>query len=458
MDVLPVRIQDENTRGTAINHAEDQAHMLQYWAWSQQPVRTGVGLYINDHSCEYWLDIPLQTVVYENEGQACFAVLHQLWLEELSRLSPQVAVACERLETDFVYKMRYQGNVLKVWYTPGELTLACLSIPLAEKPISKDKWFDGRVTVLSDPPMSDDIAADFGRILLGGQLQERCDNQEVQGGQIALIASNNNIVQRPPNSLDRMHASYSKQVAYNQRVLSAESEIAGINSEAADFLSQMAVNPSEPIIICVSSGLSFKRHEQRTGGQLWMQSDRKMTDTNIPFPGMTNDAESACLAGVAEAVEWAHVLEDGLPKRTTQRVVIYLPTMSEFTRVLSGDTSNLAEGHDIAYVRISNACSKYEAPPAFFSADAEIFGGIDPEKVPLWMHTAAQVSIGGRSTVLKNRPDACNSSSDSDNEDQEETLKGIYTKEFQSIQRVNRSSQSASSRPPRMRSSDWQRH
>jgi hypothetical protein len=85
--------------------------------------------------------------------------------------------------------------------------------------------------------MSDDIAVDFGRILLGGRQQERYDDPEVQGGRTALIASNNNIVQRPPNSLDRMHASYSKQVAYNQRVLSAEDEIAGINSEAAGFLS-----------------------------------------------------------------------------------------------------------------------------------------------------------------------------------------------------------------------------
>jgi hypothetical protein len=81
-----------------------------------------------------------------------------------------------------------------------------------------------------------------------------------------------------------MHALYSKQVVYNQRVLSAENKIAGINSEAADFLSQMAVNPSEPIIICVNAGGSFKRREQHTGGQLWMQADRKMTATNFQSP------------------------------------------------------------------------------------------------------------------------------------------------------------------------------
>jgi hypothetical protein len=44
-----------------------------------------------------------------------------------------------------------------------------------------------------------------------------------------------NIVRKPPNSLDRMHASLPKQVAYNQRILSAENEIAGINCDIASF-------------------------------------------------------------------------------------------------------------------------------------------------------------------------------------------------------------------------------
>jgi hypothetical protein len=109
--------------------------------------------------------------------------------------------------------MRYQGNVLKVWFTPNDFIRAGINMPLAEKPVPKDKWTNGIVTVLSYRPMSDDIAVDFGHILLGGVQQERYDDPEVQGGRIARIASNNNIVQRPPNSLDRMNASYSKQVA-----------------------------------------------------------------------------------------------------------------------------------------------------------------------------------------------------------------------------------------------------
>jgi hypothetical protein len=97
-----------------------------------------------------------------------------------------------------------------------------------------------------------------------------------------------------------------------------------------------------------------------------------MTATNIQFDGMSNDGVSVCLAGVAEAVEWAHVLETCLPKRTTQRVVIYPPSLSKLETVLvTGNVGlDMENGHDIAYQRILSACSLYENPPVFFSADS----------------------------------------------------------------------------------------
>jgi hypothetical protein len=184
--------------------------------------------------------------------------------------------------------------------------------------------------------------------------------------------------------------------------------------------------PRESRHKCVNAGESLKRDEQHVGGQLWIQSDRQMTATTIPFPGMSNDAESACLAGVAEAVEWTSPLEDKR-QRSTQRVVIYPPTLYECKRVLSGDMSDIVNGHEIAYQRISDACSCYVSAPVFYSADSSEFGGLKPEKVSLWMHTAAQVSIGGRRQVLEDGPDVCNSESDSDNEDHGDKLTGMYT-------------------------------
>jgi hypothetical protein len=164
--------------------------------------------------------------------------------------------------------------------------------------------------------------------------------------------------------------------------------------------------------------------------QIWLQSDRQMTATNTQFDGMSNDATSVSLAAVAEAVEWAHVLETCLPKRTTQRVVIYPPSLSKLETVLVTDNIGLdmEDGHDIAYQRILTACSKYESPPIFFPANSQDFGGLDiADKVQVWMHTAAHVSTGGRRQVLENGPDVCDSESDSENEDHGEVLSGMYT-------------------------------
>jgi hypothetical protein len=406
IDTPPVKIQKDQGRGTAINSTEDHARLLQYWAWARQEIAVGVALNLDNHSAEYWLKLVLDPLEDDDGGRAYPLALEQLWLARLRQMFPQVAAACESVGTYFGYQMRYQGNVLKVWYAPNAHIEAGLNQPLAEIPTVKDKWIHQELiphpeaedewltietVVLTYPPMKVRFTMNSAKILFGPQarLQERYPDPEAQGGKIALIASNNNIVQKPPNSLDRMHASLPKQVAYNQRVLSAEDEIAGINCDVAEFLSQLSPNPGEPVIVCVKSGESLKRHEECLGGQLWIQGDRQMTATNKPFEGMSNDSESDTLAGGAEAVEWVRVLEDGLPKRTTQRVVAYSPTLTEFSRVLSGDCSNLADGHEIAYQLISVACSKYEAPPAFYSADSQDLGGIDPSKVPLWMHTAA---------------------------------------------------------------------
>jgi hypothetical protein len=77
------------------------------------------------------------------------------------------------------------------------------------------------------------------------------------------------------------------------------------------------------------------------------------------------------------------------------------------------------------------ACTLYEHPPLFYPADSQSFGGLDiSEKVPLWMHTASQISIGGRKQVLENGRDVCDSESDSENEDYGEVLTGMYAKEI----------------------------
>jgi hypothetical protein len=189
--------------------------------------------------------------------------------------------------------------------------------------------------------------------------QERYENPEVQGGKIALIVDKtNNLVQQPPNSLDRMHASLPKQVAYNQRVLRAGQETDGINCDIADFLSQMELAPDVPVIVCVNaSGSIIRKHEQHVGGQLWMQGDRQMTAINLVPPEMKNEEKSATLIAVAEAVERKHAFEPVGPKRLGQRVVIYPPFLDNLEQVLnSGDPSCYSEpSHSMAYQRIYEA-------------------------------------------------------------------------------------------------------
>jgi hypothetical protein len=96
----------------------------------------------------------------------------------------------------------------------------------------------------------------------GSFLQERYVDPEVQGGKIALIAFKQIRAQKPPNGLDRMWSIYLKQVAYNQRAIEAENEVAGINCDIADFLLGMSIDPEKQLIICVNGSEEMKRDEE----------------------------------------------------------------------------------------------------------------------------------------------------------------------------------------------------
>jgi hypothetical protein len=145
-----------------------------------------------------------------------------------------------------------------------------------------------------------------------------------------------------------------------------------------------------------------------------------MTATNIQLDGMTIDAVSVTLSSVAEAFEWTHTLEEGLAMRPTQRVGFYPPSLCHLEAVLGPGDPNVdtEDGNDLANVKILNACSKFASPPMFFRSDR--LDSLEPETAPLvpgWMHSAEQVSIGGRKQVLEDGNDVGNSESDSDNDD-----------------------------------------
>jgi hypothetical protein len=206
-------------------------------------------------------------------------------------------------------------------------------------------------------------------------------------------------------------------------------EIDGINCDLADFLSQMDVNPEAPAIVCVNAGESMKKHEHHIGGKLWLQGDRQMTATNVILPGMANEEKSATIVAVAEAIEWKHAFEPAGLKRQGQRVVIYPPFLDKLDQALAtGDSScDPKPSHGIAYQRIFAACQSFESPLRLYSSDSPDLVASDVvDKVPLWMNTAKEISIGGRRQDLEDEADVCNSESDSKNEEHGEELTGCY--------------------------------
>jgi hypothetical protein len=85
------------------------------------------------------MNLKLDPIPEDDEGRAYAEVLRKQWLEKLRQSSPRIAAECDNLGQDFRYKMRYQDNALKVWFTPTVHMTQGLDKPLAEAPVPKDK-------------------------------------------------------------------------------------------------------------------------------------------------------------------------------------------------------------------------------------------------------------------------------------------------------------------------------
>jgi hypothetical protein len=92
----------------------------------------------------------------------------------------------------------------------------------------------------------------------------------------------------------------------------------------------------------------------------------------------------------------------------------------------TGDTSWDPEpSHAVVYQRIFAACASFEKTSIFYSSESPQIGATEiGSKVPEWMHTVKEISIGGRRQVLEDGNDVCDSESDSENEDHGEVLTG----------------------------------
>jgi hypothetical protein len=276
-----------------------------------------------------------------------------------------------------------------------------------EVPIVKDRWIAEEAEMITYPPMTDEIAASSVQTSFVRDLQSRYPGPEVAGGHISLVvAKNNNPVQEPPFSLDRMHASLQKQISFNRRVLRADEQTAGINSGIGDFLQEMSFEEANPVF--VSAGACYTmRGTKAIGGQIWKQEDREMSAVNLVLDGMDTSPESVVLSAIAEAVTWKHAMEmatDPNFRRPAQRIVIYPKTLTKSTEVLrQGDYSPDSEGgHLLAYERIATECSTFANCPIFLAEDSAETGNwpVLMEKVSIWMEQAKQVAAAGCRRVL----------------------------------------------------------
>jgi hypothetical protein len=209
------------------------------------------------------MELTLQPLPGDEEVTTYQLAPKELWLEKLRRTSPTVAMNLETLGNDFGMKTRYLYNRLRVWFAPNSSISSGVNRSLAEDPCPKDKWYSWTDTMaftyatLPDSQVKEEPTILFGK---GSRLQERYDDPEVQAGKTALIAFKQNKVQKPPNCLDPMHSTFLKQVAYNQRVIEAEQEVAGINCDVADFLSGMSLDPADQLVICVNGSEEMNRN------------------------------------------------------------------------------------------------------------------------------------------------------------------------------------------------------
>jgi hypothetical protein len=184
-------------------------------------------------------------------------------------------------------------------------------------------------------------------------------------------------VQKPPSFLDRMQSHFLKQSAFNDRIISAEKEIAAINADIPEFLAQMNLDPNDQVVIVTNACEEMKRDEIAYGGQLWMQQDRHMTASNPVILGDPKSREAAIISAVYEAVTWRHALENSVTgQRQGQSVVIYPKELTGLTQALSTSNPVVAdaiEDHSELYGRIMSESAKFERPPIFMTdEDSEI--------------------------------------------------------------------------------------
>jgi hypothetical protein len=111
----------------------------------------GISVVHAGQQIEYWLRIQVHTIANERLG-AYPSHLKAQWLEELSAMGPMIAQYFQEGSIEYVFRMRYQANTLRMWFARSDQSIPEMA-PLAESPVPKDLWISPEAEVVTYPPI-----------------------------------------------------------------------------------------------------------------------------------------------------------------------------------------------------------------------------------------------------------------------------------------------------------------
>jgi hypothetical protein len=90
--VIPEKYLIAAFRGSSINAQLDRARLLQYFAWTQQVIETGVAFSVNDYHIEFWFNEALQPDPDDSDTLDVYEwALKRIWFASLQETAPALA-------------------------------------------------------------------------------------------------------------------------------------------------------------------------------------------------------------------------------------------------------------------------------------------------------------------------------------------------------------------------------
>jgi hypothetical protein len=121
---------------------------------------------VENQRVKYWPETQINSIADE-PLELYIDNLRDRWLSELSAMAPMISQYFQDRSIEYSTRMRYQGNMLRIWFAPHAKTQIGL-VPLAEEAIPKGRWISPDAEVITYPPVSDEVADNYANFLFSG--------------------------------------------------------------------------------------------------------------------------------------------------------------------------------------------------------------------------------------------------------------------------------------------------